>query len=131
MVTIFALGGVYAVIPYCRIYRSSNAIGISIILNLAAGIGSFVFGLIEDKIGVKKVINITLIVLIISTLLAIISQKTNFPKQLFWLAGILIQFMVGPNQSSNGSLMSRLTPKEKVNEVFLVFMLLLVKQRLF
>ena len=91
---------------------------LGIVLNLSAAIGSWIFGVVEDKIGVKKVINLTLIVLIISTLLAIIARKLIFPKQLFWIAGILIGFMVGPNQSSSRSLMSRLTPKEKVNEFF-------------
>ena len=37
---------------------------------------------------------------------------------MFWIAGILIGLMVGPNQSCSRSLMSRLTPKEKQNEFF-------------
>ena len=87
------------------------------------------FGVVEDKIGVKKVINVTLIVLIISTLLAIIAPKLIFQSNYFG-CGILIGFMVGPNQSSSRSLMSRLTPKEKVNEFF-GFYALQVKLHLF
>ena len=116
LVTIFALGGIYAV--GTLEFSLLEVMQLGIVLNLSAAIGSFIFGVIEDRVGVKKVINITLVVLIISTLLAIIAPETNFPKQLFWLAGILIGFMVGPNQSSSRSLMSRLTPKEKNNEFF-------------
>ncbi len=116
LVTIFALGGIYAV--GTLEFSLLEVMQLGIVLNLSAAIGSWIFGVVEDKIGVKKVINLTLIVLIISTLLAIIAPETNFPKQLFWIAGILIGFMVGPNQSSSRSLMSRLTPKEKVNEFF-------------
>ena len=55
-------------------------------------------------------INITLLVLIIATLVAI-APETNSPKDFFWLAGILIGLMIGPNQSCSRSLMAKLTPK--------------------
>ena len=56
---------------------------LGIILNIA-GVGSFVFGFLEDKIGVKRVINISLYVLIIITLIAFISPETNSSKEFFW-----------------------------------------------
>ena len=96
---------------------------LGIVLNIAAGMGSFLFGYIEDRIGVKKIINITLLVLIIATLIAIYAPETNFPKELFWLSGVLIGLMVGPNQSCSRSLMAQLTPKEKLNEFFGFFAL--------
>ena len=43
------------------------------------------FGFLEDKIGVKRVINISLYVLIIATLIAFISPETNFSKEFFGL----------------------------------------------
>ena len=36
---------------------------------------------------------------------------------IFWIAGILIGLMIGPNQSCSRSLMSQLTPEKKQNEV--------------
>ena len=96
---------------------------LGIVLNVAAGIGAFIFGYIEDRIGVKKVINISLLVLITATLIAYIAPETQFPKKLFWISGILIGFMVGPNQSCSRSLMARLTPQEKTNEFFGFFAL--------
>jgi len=121
LVTIFALGGIYAVGTIDFSFNEVMQLGI--VLNLAAGIGSFVFGYIEDKIGVYKVINITLLVLIFATLLAIYAPETEYSKQLFWLSGVLIGLMVGPNQSCSRSLMSRLTPSDKNNEFFGFFAL--------
>ena len=121
MVTIFALGGIYAVDTLDFTFDEVMMLGI--VLNISAGIGSFVFGYLEDKIGVKKVINISLLVLIGATLIAYLAPETNSPKQMFWVAGVFIGLMVGPNQSCSRSLMAQLTPKEKQNEFFGFFAL--------
>ena len=97
LITIFALGGVYAVGTLDFTFDEVMQLGI--VLNIAAGFGAFVFGYIEDRIGSKKVINWTLIVLTLATLLAFIAPETHYPKELFWISGILIGLMVGPNQS--------------------------------
>ena len=121
LITIFALGGVYAVGTINFTFEEVMFLGI--VLNLCAGIGSFIFGYIEDKIGFKKVINITLIGLIISTFIAFIAPETDYPKELFWVSGVIIGLMVGPNQSCSRSLMSKLIPYNKKNEFFGFFAL--------
>ena len=121
LITIFALGGIYAVDTLDFTFNEVMMLGI--ILNISAAIGSFVFGYLEDKIGVKKVINISLVVLVFSTLLAFIAPYFKFQKEIFWIAGVLIGLMVGPNQSCSRSLMAKLTPKEKQNEFFGFFAL--------
>ena len=121
LVTIFALGGIYAVDTLNFSFNEVMLLGI--VLNISAGIGSFVFGYLEDKIGVKRVINISLLVLIGATLIAYLAPETDFPKEMFWVAGVFIGLMVGPNQSCSRSLMSQLTPKEKQNEFFGFFAL--------
>ncbi len=121
LITIFALGGVYAVGTLDFSFEDVMILGI--VLNLCAGMGSFLFGYIEDKIGSKKVINFSLFVLILATLIAYHSPDTSNPKEWFWVAGVLLGFMVGPNQSCSRSLMARLTPKEKQNEFFGFFAL--------
>ncbi len=121
LITIFALGGIYAVGTINFTFEEVMLLGI--VLNFAAGFGSFLFGYLEDKIGAKRVINISLIVLIIATLIAYFAPETNFPKEMFWVAGVLIGLMVGPNQSCSRSLMAQLAPKEKQNEFFGFFAL--------
>ena len=121
LITIFSLGGIYAVDTLDFSFDEVMILGI--VLNIAAGIGSFIFGYLEDLIGVKKVINISLVILIFSTLLAFVAPYFIFQKEIFWIAGVLIGFMVGPNQSCSRSLMAKLTPKEKQNEFFGFFAL--------
>ena len=121
LVTIFALGGIYAVGTLNFSFNEVMQLGI--VLNIAAALGSFLFGYIEDRIGVKSVINITLVILIFSSLLAIWAPETSFSKELFWFAGVLIGLMVGPNQSCSRSLMAKITPENKMNEFFGFFAL--------
>lgn len=142
LITIFSLGGIYAVETLD--FSFSEVMILGILLNISAGFGSFIFGYLEDKIGVLKIINISLLVLIISTLLAFIAPYTKifsdinfdiklfnlslhytltFPQLIFWIAGILIGLMIGPNQSCSRSLMSQLTPEKKQNEFFGFFAL--------
>ena len=116
LITIFGLGGIYALTTLNFSFNEIVILGV--VLNIFAALGSFVFGYIEDRIGVKKVINISLLVLIFSTLIAYIAPETGYPKQLFWIAAILIGLMVGPNQSCSRSLMSKLIPSNKKNEFF-------------
>ena len=121
LVTIFALGGVYAVGTLNFSFNEVMQLGI--VLNFAAGLGAFLFGYIEDRIGARKVIQLTLILLIIATLTAMWAPETDYPKELFWCSGVLLGLMVGPNQSCSRSLMAQLTPKEKMNEFFGFFAL--------
>jgi UMF1 family MFS transporter len=121
LITIFALGGVYAVGTLDFSFEEVMMLGI--VLNFCAGVGAFLFGYIEDKIGANKVINISLIVLMVATFIAYYAPETSHPKEWFWVAGVLLGLMVGPNQSCSRSLMARLTPKEKQNEFFGFFAL--------
>ena len=52
LITIFALGGVYAVEALDFSYTEILVLGV--VLNVCACIGSFIFGRVEDKIGPKK-----------------------------------------------------------------------------
>ncbi|MAQ31731.1 MAG: MFS transporter [Flavobacteriales bacterium] len=130
LVTIFAFGGVYA--GHLG-FSFLEVLILGVVLNIAACIGSFLFGYLEDKIGVFRMLNITLWVLLFSVLLAFIApffdcskliclppslQNIINPKVLFWIAGFFIGLMQGPNQSGSRSLMARLTPDDKKNEFF-------------
>ena len=116
LITIFSLGGIYAVGTLNFTFDEVLILGI--VLNFCAGIGAFVFGYTEDRIGVKKVLNLSLVILMLAIIIAFIAPETLYPKEWFWFSGILIGLMAGPNQSCSRSLMSRLTPNVKKNEFF-------------
>jgi len=130
LVTIFAFGGIYA--GHLG-FSYVEVLILGVVLNVAACIGSFLFGYLEDKIGVFRMLNITLWVLFFAVLLAFIAPFINCnslicfndeisyfinPKSLFWIAGVFIGLMQGPNQSGSRSLMARLSPEDKKNEFF-------------
>lgn len=116
LITIFALGGIFAVGTLN--FSMQEVLILGIVLNVFAALGSFVFGLIEDRIGVRKVINLSLVILVISTFLAFISPWTTYPKLFFWISGVLLGTMVGPNQSCSRSYMAQIIPEDKKNEFF-------------
>jgi UMF1 family MFS transporter len=116
LVTIFALGGIYAIGTLN--FSMQEVLILGVVLNIFAAIGSFSFGYLEDSIGVKRVINISLIVLIFATLLAFTAPFTIYPKEIFWIAGVLLGTMIGPTQSCSRSFMSQIIPAEKKNEFF-------------
>ena len=116
LITIFALGGIYAIGTLN--FSMQEVLILGIVLNVFAALGSFVFGLIEDRIGVRKVINLSLIILVISTFIAFISPWTLYPKIFFWISGVLLGTMVGPNQSCSRSYMAQIIPEDKKNEFF-------------
>ena len=85
-----------------------------IVLNVAAGIGAWVFGVVDDRLGARQTILISLVGLTLATVLAVLTPN----KSIFWVAAIFIGLLAGPNQSASRSLMGRLVPKDKENEFF-------------
>ena len=112
LVTIFSFGGIYASGTFGFSFNEVMYFGIA--LNVAAGLGAFLFGFLDDWIGGKNTIQLSNIGLIIACALAVFTTNVT----VFWIAGILIGLCSGPNQASSRSLMSRFTPKDKQNEFF-------------
>jgi UMF1 family MFS transporter len=112
LVTIFAFGGIYASGTFG--FSTADIFLFGIALNLAAGLGAFAFGFVDDRIGGKTTIIISLGILFASSLLAVITTSTA----LFWLAAIGVGLAAGPNQSASRSLMGRFVPLSKENEFY-------------
>ena len=112
LITIFSFGGIYAAGTFGFTFNEIMIFGI--VLNVTAGLGAFLLGFLDDKIGGKNTIQISNVGLIIACLLAVLTTS----KTVFWIAGIIIGICSGPNQASSRSLMARFIPKEKTNEFF-------------
>ena len=112
LVTVFAFGGIYAAGTFG--FEVSEILLFGIVLNLTAGIGAFALGFLDDILGGKRTIQITLVGLISASLLAVLAPN----RMWFWVAGVVIGIFVGPNQAASRSLMGRLVPPEKENEFF-------------
>jgi UMF1 family MFS transporter len=112
LVTIFAFGGIYAANTFGLSFSQVLMFGVA--LNVAAGLGAFLFGFVDDKLGGKRTVMFSLLALSGATLLAVWAPNATW----LWVAGILIGIFVGPNQSASRSLMARMVPQEKQGEFF-------------
>lgn len=112
LVTVFAFGGIYAAGTFGMSLAEVMVFGI--VLNVASGAGAFLFGFVDDRLGGKRTIMLTLVALSVSTALAVWAPGPAW----FWVAGILIGIFVGPNQSASRSLMGRFVPARRQAEFF-------------
>ncbi len=112
LTTVFAFGGIYAAGTFGFTFEEVLAFGI--VVNIAAGIGAWCFGFLDDRIGGKRTIQITLIGFVIAAAISVISHEQFY----FWIAGLLVGLFAGPNQSASRSLMGRFVPRKKETEFY-------------
>ena len=110
--TVFAFGGIYAAGTFGMSFADILVFGI--VLNTTAGLGAFLFGFVDDKIGGKKTILISLVALVVATSIAVVAPNRTW----LWVAGITIGIFAGPNQAASRSLMGRFTPDKREAEFF-------------
>jgi UMF1 family MFS transporter len=112
LVTVFVFGALYAAGTFG--FDGSEVLVFGIVLNVVAGLGALGFGFVDDRLGGKNTLLITLAGLIAATVLAVVAPNRTW----FWVAGILIGIFVGPNQSASRSLMGRFVPEKHKGEFF-------------
>ncbi len=112
LTTIFVMAAIYAGATLGM--GTSEVLMMGILINVAAGVGAFALGFLDDRIGGKRTIIISLVVLSVGTLIG----STTPTVAGFWVAGVLIGLMVGPNQSASRSLLARFVPESKQAEFF-------------
>ena len=97
LTTIFAFGGIYAVGTFG--FTIEEVLLFGIIINIAAGIGAWCFGFLDDHIGGKRTIQITLIGFVIAATIAVIPpERFQFWVEfLFWDAGLWIGLFADSN----------------------------------
>ncbi len=112
LTTIFAFGSIYAGVTFGFSLTEVTYFGLA--LNVMAGLGAFFMGFLDDRIGGKRTILLTIIGLTIGCFAAVIAQT----KLHLWLAGLFIGIFVGPNQAASRSLLGRFVPHEKEVEFY-------------
>lgn len=117
LVTLIGFGGIYAAGTFGFTFEEILIFGI--VLNVAAAFGAVAFGFIDDMIGGKKTILLSIIGFIIATAAVIVTDS----KAVFWAGGVLMGLLIGPNQSASRSLFARFVPKAKETEFFGFFAL--------
>ncbi len=112
LITVFAFGGVYAAGTFGM--DTSEVIVFGIALNVAAGLGAFLFGLVDDRVGGRITVLWSLVGLFVCSLVAVAAPNRTW----FWAAALALGLFMGPNQSASRSLMGRFAPKRYESEFF-------------
>jgi len=112
LATLFAFGGVYAAGTFDM--NESEVLMFGIALNVTAGLGAVAFGWIDDHVGAKQTILVSLVGLIVpGTLILLVDSQVWF-----WLLGLLLGIFVGPVQAASRSFLARIAPADLRNEIF-------------
>ena len=90
-----------------------------LVLNAIAGTGAFTFGWVDDWIGAKPTILISLAALIVIGVPLLLVET----KLWFWILGSALGIFFGPVQSASRSLMARMAPVGSETEMFGLFAL--------
>lgn len=117
LATLFAFGGVYAAGTFG--FSDQQVLLFAIALNITAGLGAVGFAWIDDWLGSKTTVLISLAGLITLGSLVLITESSN----LFWLAGALLGIFVGPIQAGSRSYMARVAPEHLRTQMFGLFAL--------
>lgn len=113
--TLFVFAGIYAGSVFNMNYF--QILMFAMLLNVTAGIGAGIFAWVDDYIGPKFTISISLVAMIITgSALLIITSKTWF-----WFLSAILGLFVGPTQAASRSYMAHLTPKELTNQMFGIY----------
>jgi UMF1 family MFS transporter len=112
LAAIFSFGAILAVSVYGLAQSSVLIFGIA--ANIVAALGALGMGPVEDRIGPKKVIMISLIGLITTAIILLFAHGTT----MFWIFGLILTLWVGPAQASSRSFMARVAPVGREGEMF-------------
>lgn len=112
MNTLFAFGGIYAAGTFKM--PLSDVILFGITMNITAGLGAITLAWVDDYLGSKPTILMSLFFLIIIGIAILFVQSVAG----FWILGLFITLFVGPVQAASRTLMARISPEDKTTEMF-------------
>lgn len=112
LATVFAFGGIYAAGTFNLGEREVLIFGIG--LNLTAGLGAATFAWLDDKLGSRTTMLLSLVGLIACTTAVLLVYEVLF----FWVFGLLLGIFVGPVQAASRTYMGHVSPPDLQNQMF-------------
>jgi len=138
LTAVFTFGGIYGAAVFGWQALELGLFGI--VLALVGAIGAAIGGFLDDRIGSKKVIIISLLIIMVGALGLLSVDKDHVfytlavpvkaagskvfssPGEMVFLGfGMLFSLVVAPVQASSRSLMARLAPPDKMTQFFGLF----------
>jgi UMF1 family MFS transporter len=110
--TLFAFGGIYAAGSFGM--PLSEVIAFGIALNVTAGLGAAAFGWLDDVMGPKRVILISLAAIFVLGTVLVFAADPRW----FWGLGLALGIFVGPAQAASRTFLARIAPREEIGACF-------------
>lgn len=112
LAAVFTFGAVLAVSVYGL--TASGVVIFGVAANIAAAAGAFTAGFVEDRVGPKPIIMVSLVGLIVTATILLFGQGST----IFWIFGLILSLWVGPAQASSRSYLARLAPAGREGQMF-------------
>ncbi len=113
--------GIYTVIVLAAVYaqevmgfEANETLILILVVNITAAAGAFGFSLIQDRIGSKNAVAISLLIWVLAIAVAY-GAETQTP---FWIAANLIGVAMGASQSAGRALVGQFSPPSRSGEFF-------------
>ena len=110
--TVVVLAAVYA--QEVMGFETQDTIKLILVVNITAAIGAFLFGQLQDRIGSKRTLIITLLLWVAATVLAYFSHE----RSSFWLVANLVGLALGASQSAGRAMVGLFSPPGRSGEFF-------------
>lgn len=110
--TLFAFGGIYAAGTFGMSLTGVIIFGIT--MNISAGLGAIALAWVDDLLGSKPTILLSLVCLFMIGVPLLFIKSTT----LFWVLALSLAIFIGPVQAASRSLMARVSPPSKSTEMF-------------
>ncbi|WP_091968013.1 MFS transporter [Propionibacterium cyclohexanicum] len=111
---IFIYGGAMAQNTFG--FSASQVLIFGAAANIVAGVATILMGRLDDRIGPKPVIVISLVALIVLAMAVFFLHDRG--QAMFWVLGLILCLFVGPAQAASRSYLARLIPAGMSGEVF-------------
>ncbi|MGA1296577.1 MAG: MFS transporter, partial [Burkholderiaceae bacterium] len=113
--------GIFVVITLAAVYaeqvmgfQQTETMMLVFLVNIAAALGAFFFGRIQDRIGDRRALAITLLSWMLMVAIAVLGQS----REAFWIAASLAGLNMGSSQSAGRAMVAQLAPLGRQSEVF-------------
>lgn len=112
LAAVFSFGAVLAVSVYGL--SAADVVIFGVVANVVAAAGAFTAGFLEDRVGPKPIILVSLGGLVATATILLFAHGPT----LFWIFGLILCLWVGPAQSSSRAFLARLAPKGREGQMF-------------
>lgn len=109
---VIALAAVYA--EQQMGFSQTDTMMLVFAVNIASAVGAFGFGSLQDRIGHRRALAITLIGWVAMTVIAGLGET----RSQFWLAAVLAGFCIGASQSCGRAMVGLLSPEARLAEFY-------------